>query len=211
MDKIVLSISQREATGQKNRFLRRDGFTPCHIYGHNIASETVQADSAALEHVIATAGNTRLVALEEAGKQPRMVFIREIQRTPVGSNVLHVDFYQVKMTEKLTARVPLHLVGEAPALKSKGRLLAHPIDHVDVESLPADIPASIAVDISVLATLDDAIHVKDLPLNKKVTMLTDPDALVAKVNEPTVKAEAEEAGATAEAPEAEGAGAEDNS
>lgn len=191
MDKIVLPIDKREITGQKNRFLRRDGFTPCHIYGHNIASETIQAESAALEHVIATAGSTRLVSLEAKGKKPRMAFIREIQRTPVEGNVLHVDFYQVKMNEKITAKVPLHLTGEAPALKSKGRMLAHPIDHVDVESLPADIPASITVDISVLATLDDAIQVKDLPINDNVTVLTDPEALVAKVNEPTVKAEVE--------------------
>ncbi|TFG46699.1 MAG: 50S ribosomal protein L25 [Dehalococcoidia bacterium] len=198
MDKITLTIAKREHAGNKNRFLRRDGVTPCHIYGNNVESEAIQADTAALEKVISTAGGTRLVALETKSKKPRMVFIREIQRTPVGSNLLHVDFYQVKMTEKITAKVPLHLTGEAPALKTKGRLLVHPLRHIDIESLPADIPASISVDISILSTLNDAIHVSDLKLDSAVTLLTDPDALVAKIGETSVKAEVEETVAEAE-------------
>ncbi|MEN8615162.1 50S ribosomal protein L25 [Dehalogenimonas sp. THU2] len=208
MDKIEITLTERTVTGNKNRFLRRAGVTPCHIFGHNIPSETLQADTAALQHVISVAGKTRLVSMDTGAKEPRMAFIREVQRTPVGANLLHVDFYQVKMTEKITAKIPLHLIGEAPALKTKGRILAHPIAFVEVESLPAKLPASINIDISVLATLEDAIHVRDLKLDSAVTVLTDPDALIAKVGEISVKAEAEEVAAAAVAAPAEGAAAE---
>ena len=202
MEKIALAVAKRDTTGKKNRFLRRAGVTPCHIFGHNIASETVQVDTLALEQVIATAGSSRLVSLEFKGKKPRMAFVREVQRAPVGSTILHVDFYQVKMTEKITAKVPLHITGESAALKAKGRYLTNPIDHIEVESLPADIPASVTVDISGLETLDDAIYVSDLGLDKAVTLLTDPETLVAKVAEAHVKPEAEELEGAAETGEA---------
>ena len=189
MDKIEIALSPRTTTGKKNRFLRRSGVTPVHVFGHNIPSETLQADTVALQEVIKLAGSTRLIALDTGAKSPRMAFIKEVQRTAVGDTVLHVDFYQVKMNEKITARIPLHLTGEAPALKTKGRLLIHPVAHIEVESLPAKLPASINIDISVLTTLENAIHVSDIKLDSAVTILTDPDVLVAKVNEISIKAE----------------------
>ncbi len=190
MDKIAVKLSPRTVTGKKTRFLRREGVTPCHVFGHNLASESLQASTADLEKVVAIAGNTRLVALQTEGqKKARMAFIREVQRTPVGGNLFHVDFYQVNMNELITAEIPLRLVGEAPALKTKGRILVHPFAHVEVESLPGNLPASIAVDISVLNELHDAIHVRDLKVDSDVTVLSDPDQLVAKVSEITVKAE----------------------
>jgi len=190
MDKITVKLSPRTVTGKKTRFLRREGVTPCHVFGHNLASETLQASTAELEKVVALAGNTRLVAIQSEGqKKQRMAFIREVQRTPVGGNLFHVDFYQVNMHELITAEIPLRLVGEAPALKTKGRILVHPFAHVEVESLPGNLPASIPVDISVLTELHNAIHVRDLKLDPEVTVLSDPDQLIAKVSEITVKAE----------------------
>ncbi|APV45436.1 large subunit ribosomal protein L25 [Dehalogenimonas formicexedens] len=207
MDKIAVKLSPRTVTGKKTRFLRRAGVTPCHVFGHNLASQTLQAATADLERVVAQAGSTRLVALQEEGeKKPRMAFIREVQRTPVGGGLFHVDFYQVNMNEPITAEIPLRLVGEAPALKTKGRILVHPMAHVEVESLPGDLPASITVDISVLNELHDAIHVRDLKVEAEVTILSDPDQLIAKVSEITVKAEeVTTAPVAATAPGAEGA------
>jgi len=189
MDKIVVTLSPRTVTGKKTRFLRRSGVTPCHIFGHNLTSEALQATTAELERVVAVAGHTRLVALQTEGKKPRMAFIREIQRTPVGGNLFHVDFYQVNMDEPIKAEIPIRLVGEAPALKTKGRILVHPMNRIEVESLPGDLPASISVDLSVLLELHDAIHVRDLAVEPEVTVLSDPDLLVAKVSEISVKAE----------------------
>ncbi len=189
MDKIAVKLSPRTVTGKKTRFLRRAGVTPCHIFGHNLTSETLQAATAELERVVATAGHTRLVALQTEGKKPRMAFIREIQRTPVGGNLFHVDFYQVNMNEPIKAEIPLRLVGDAPALKTKGRILVHPMSHIEVESLPGNLPASISVDLSVLGELHDAIHVRDIKVEPEVTVLSEPDQLVAKVSEISIKAE----------------------
>ncbi|MEL7562950.1 50S ribosomal protein L25 [Dehalogenimonas sp. 4OHTPN] len=189
MDKIAVKLSPRVTTGKKTRFLRRSGVTPCHLFGHNLASESLQAATSELERVIAVAGTTRLVALEAGGKKTRMAFVREIQRTPVGGDLLHVDFYQVNMDEPIKAEIPLHLTGDAPALKTKGRILVHPMGHIEVESLPAKLPATISVNLSTLENLDDAIHVRDLVVDPAVTILTDGDQLVAKVSEISVKAE----------------------
>jgi large subunit ribosomal protein L25 len=190
MDKIAIKLAPRTITGKKTRFLRRAGTTPCHIFGHNLTSEALQASTAELERVVAIAGNTRLVALQiEGQKKPRMAFIREVQRTPVGGNLFHVDFYQVNMNERISAEIPLRLVGEAPALKTKGRILVHPIRSIEVESLPGDLPASISVDISGLNELHDAIHVRDLKVEPEVTVLSDLDQLVAKVSEISIKVE----------------------
>jgi len=189
MDKIAVKLLPRTVTGKKTRFLRSGGITPCHVFGHNLPSEALQAATPELERLIAVAGNTRLVALETGSKKQRMAFIREIQRTPVGNSLLHVDFYQVNMNEPIKAGIPLRLVGEAPALKAKGRILVHPMGHIEVESLPGNLPASIAVDISVLEDLHNTIHVRDLVVEPDVTVLSDPDQLVAKVSEITVKVE----------------------
>ncbi len=208
MDKIIIKLSPRTVTGKKTRFLRRAGVTPCHVFGHNLDSETLQATTAELERVVALAGSTRLVALQTEGKKQRMAFIREVQRTPVGGGLFHVDFYQVNMHEPIKAEIPLRLVGDAPALKTKGRILVHPIGHIEVESLPGNLPASIAVDLSVLLELHDAIHIRDIKVEPEVTVLSEPDQLVAKVSEISIKAEeviAAPVAAAAEAAPAEGA------
>jgi large subunit ribosomal protein L25 len=208
MDKIVIKLSPRTVTGKKTRFLRRAGVTPCHVFGHNLDSETLQATTAELERVVAVAGNTRLVALQTEGKKQRMAFIREVQRTPVGGGLFHVDFYQVNMNEPIKAEIPLRLVGDAPALKTKGRILVHPMSHIEVESLPGNLPASIAIDLSVLNELHDAIHVRDIKVEPEVTVLSELDQLVAKVSEISIKAEEVEAAPVAAAPGAEAAPAE---
>ena len=129
--------------GKKVRFLRRQGTTPTHLFGHGIESLSLQCDTPKLQRIIARAGMTRLIALEvEGDKQPRSVFIREIQRDAYTGELLHVDFYQVKKTEKIKVDVPIILVGEAPAMKEKGRTLTHSLTSLSIECLPDKIPAS---------------------------------------------------------------------
>ncbi|MGD9117175.1 MAG: 50S ribosomal protein L25, partial [Dehalococcoidia bacterium] len=114
---------------------------------------------------------------------------------------LHVDFYQVKMTEKIKFDVPIVLVGEAPAMKEKGRTVAHSLTELSVECLPDDLPPRIEVDISVLEDVEQSIFVRDIALGPEVTVLGDPDQLVVKVSE--VKEEVEEVPVAEEEVEAE--------
>jgi large subunit ribosomal protein L25 len=204
MDDLSLTAEKRDMLGKRTRFLRRQGITPAHLFGHNIESQALQCDTVELGRIIAHAGATRLISLKIAGeKQPKGVFIREIQRDVISKQLLHVDFYQVKMGEKMEVEVPVVLVGEAPAMKAKGRMLAHSITSLHIECLPDKVPPQIEVDISILEEIEQAIHVKDIVLDPDITVHTDPEQLVVKVAEAVVKVEEVEEVAEEEAAEAE--------
>jgi large subunit ribosomal protein L25 len=187
MTDLKIEASQREILGKKTRFLRREGVTPTHLFGHGLKSIPLQCDTAELKRIIARAGMTRLIALElEGDRHPRSVFIREIQREPLSGGLLHVDFYQVKRTEKIRADVPIVLVGEAPAMKEKGRTLTHSLTSLSVESLPDKLPPQIEIDLSPLEEVEDAVFVRDITLSPEVTVITDPDQMVVRVSEARV-------------------------
>jgi large subunit ribosomal protein L25 len=183
MDKLELKVANREILGKKVKHLRRQGITPVHVFGHGIESLALQCDARELERVLSQAGQTRLINLKLAKeKKPRTVVVREFDRDWRKGGLLHVDFYQVKMEEKIRVEVPVVLLGEAPALKSKANMLDHELGTFTVECLPARIPSSIEVDIGSLTELDQAIRVKDVPLDKDVTVLNSPDLVVAKIS-----------------------------
>ncbi len=141
MEDLKLKASPRDIVGKKNRFLRREGITPTHLFGHDLKSLALQCDTAELRRLIAQAGRTRIISLKvESEKHSRNVLVREIQQDMITRQLLHVDFYQVRKGEKIVMDVPIVLVGEAPALKNKGRMLAHGITSLNVECLPGSVP-----------------------------------------------------------------------
>jgi len=193
MEELKLSAAKRDVLGKKNRFLRRQGITPAHLFGHSIESQALQCDTTELLKVVAHAGETRIIRLKIDGeKQSKNVFVREIQRDALGKHLLHVDFYQVKKGEKMQVAVPIVLVGESPAMKGKGRMLAHGITELNIECLPENVPPQIEVDISVLEELEQAIHVKDIVLDPEISVHADPEQLIVKVSEVQLKVEEEE-------------------
>jgi len=119
----------------------------------------------------------------------RPVIIRHVQRHPISYEILHVDFYQVSLTEEMTVDVPLVFVGEAPAVKTLGAVLIQSVDAVTVKCLQQDIPREIEVDISGLEEMGDTLHVSDLQLPLRVHLLTDPELVVAKAAAPAVEVE----------------------
>jgi len=206
MEQIELQATNREILGRKVRFLRRQGILPVHLFGHDVESLALQCDTAQFQRVLAQAGKTRLISLKlDKARRPRNVVVREIQRDPRTGELLHVDFYQVRMAEKMKVEVPIVLVGEAPALKSKENMLLHELNSLTIECLPDQIPANIEVDMSSLAEAEQAIRVKDVVLDKEVTILNDPEHLIVKISlRPRVEEVVEEVVAeeVAEAPEA---------
>ena len=183
MDRIELEVASREILGKRVKHLRRQGITPVHVFGHGIESLALQCDTKELERVLSRAGQTRLIDLKLAKeKKPRTVVVREFDRDWRRGELVHVDFYQVKMEEKIRLEIPVVLIGEAPALKAKTNMLDHALGTLTVECLPAKIPGSIEVDISYLAELDQAIRVKDITLDKDITVLNNPDLVVAKIS-----------------------------
>lgn len=212
MPDLELQVLPREVLGKKVKALRRQGVTPANIYGHGIESRAVQADTSTVAHLLRTAGRNAIISLQVQGEDAsRSVMVRAAQRDPVTDRLLHVDFYQVSLTEKMRAEVRVVLVGTAPAVTELGGVLLQGLDSVTVEALPGDIPPQFEVDVSRLEQFDDSIHVKDLVLGPSVTLLTDLEPVIAKVAAPRLAAEleAEAEAAAAEAEEAAAAVAEE--
>ena len=183
MDKTDLEVASREILGKKVKHLRRQGITPAHLFGHGIESLALQCNTGELERVLAQAGQTGLISLKlSSEKRPRTVVVREFDRDWRKGQLIHVDFYQVKMGEKIKLEVPVVTVGEAPALKSKDNVLDHELDTLTVECLPTKIPTSLEVDINSLNEPGEAIRVKDVALSEDVTVLNDPELVVVKIN-----------------------------
>lgn len=217
MNREELKVSRRDILGKKVRFLRREGLTPVNLYGPNIESIPLQAETPFLKRLIAKAGRNALITLKVNGaKKPRVVMVRDIQRDPLNDELLHVGFFQVEMTHRVRAEVPLLFLGEAPAARSSHAMLIQNLTSLQVEALPADLPHDIEVDLSVLEEIDRAIHVRDIVVDEAVEVLTDPDQLVARVMESKVEklveeiaeeaVEVEEAEVEAEAPPGEAEG-----
>ncbi|MFH1775931.1 MAG: 50S ribosomal protein L25 [Chloroflexota bacterium] len=183
MDKVELKVDKRKTLGKDVRFLRRQGITPVHLFGHGIESLSLQCGTAELKRILAQAGHTRLISLKvDEGKKPMNVLVREVQKVSLTGELLHVDFYNVKMAEKIKMEVPVVLVGEAPALKLKENMLVQDFHGLTVECLPAKIPASIELDISSLTEADQAIRVRDITLGDEVALLNDPELMVVKIS-----------------------------
>jgi large subunit ribosomal protein L25 len=207
-----LKLSKRNVLGKKTRFLRREGQTPAHLFGHGVESLALQCDTNELQHVIARKGTTRLINIKVGSeKEARSVFIREIQRDALTGLLIHVDLYQVNKSEKIKVALPIIFVGTAPALKQKNNIIEHIVNELNVESLPDDLPPQIEVDLSVLAEVNQSISVRDIKLKPGVTIVAPPDQLIVKISQ--VAEEKEEvvvvaAEAAAAPTEAEGKGEE---
>ncbi len=213
----TLAAEHREVTGKKVAAIRHAGRLPAVVYGHGIDSDSISLDAHEFEQLRRHSGPNALVDLSVDGKNTRPVLVHSVQVHPVNRRTLHVDLFLVRMTEELTVEVPLVATGEAPAVTLNGGTLLHPIESVRVRALPDHLPQSIEYSVHALLDFDTAVHVRDLVVPSDVTLLTDGDEIVAKVQpprveeEPVVVAEAIEGevdGATE--PEAgEAAGAED--
>ena len=182
MEQIELQTSNRDILGKGVRFLRRQGITPAHLFGHGLKSLTLQCETAKLERLLAQAGATRLVSLRVNNeKMARPVLIREVQTESITGKLLHVDFYQVKMEEKVEVEIPIVLVGEAPALETRDNTLLRELNALTVECLPAKIPTRLEVNIGSLTEPGQTVRVKDIAVGSDISILNDPEQVVVTV------------------------------
>lgn len=204
MKRHKLAVEKRKVLGKQVKKLRREGILPGNIFGKDIKSTSVQVPTKEFNSVYKEAGETGLVDLELEGKVIP-VLIQDVQ-SDYRDNVLHANFYQVNLKEKVKAAVPLEIVGTPKAETEKLGLLMNIISEVEVEALPADLPENIEVNVENLAAVDEQITVSDLKVPQGVTVLTDPEQVVSKIGE-LVSKEAQELAAE-EAADAEAASAE---
>ncbi len=205
-DRPALAADSREITGKAVAHLRRDGKLPAVVYGHGVASTSLTVDAHDFELLRRSVGANAIVDLSIDGKKAKPVLIHQIQVHPVTRRTLHIDLYQVKMTEELTVDVPLVPAGEAPAVDLGGTYLQL-LDSVKVKALPDKLPQTLVVPNDRLVDYDAVLHVRDLEIPADVTLVTDPDEVLAKVMPPRVEVEPTEVEA-AEGEGAEGEGAE---
>ena len=205
MKTLELKVTKREILGKKVRFLRRQGITPVHLFGHGIESLALQCEAAKLNQVLAQAGKSTLISINlDKEKKARSVVVREAKKSSLTGELLHVDFYQVKMEEAVKVEVPAVLIGESPTLKSKGNMLLQELHTLHIECLPANILANVEMDISLLTEPGQAIRVKDIDLGQDVTIHNDPDLVVVKISSRHVEKIEEEVVAAEEAAKAPG-------
>ncbi len=178
-----ISANTREILGKKVKVLRRQGLTPANLFGNKIEPLTLQCDTAELQRLLTHGGRTGIISLTlDKQKKSRNVMVREIQREPRTGRLLHVDFYQVKMDEKVRVNIPIVTIGEPPALKQKENYLAQELNELSIECLPDVIPNQIEVDVSTLEESDQSIHVEDITLDEGITVHNTPDQLVVKIS-----------------------------
>src|ERR1041385_5491648 len=163
-----LSADPRTSTGRSAvRKLKARGIVPAVIYGAKEKPQALQVSRRDIHTLLSHAsGENILVELEVAGdgkSVSRLALVQEVQHSPVGGDVLHIDFHAVSMDEMIEAEVPLEPVGIANGVKNFGGLLEQNVRSLAIECLPRDLPDRITVDVSEL-NIGDSIHVRQVML-----------------------------------------------
>ncbi len=195
MERVELRAQSRTLVGKKVKQLRTEGWVPAVVYGPDLDSKPIVAEERAMSLALRDAGSTALIDLSvDEQLEPHVVLAREIQRDILTGRLLHVDFYQVRLTEKVKTTPRLEFVGESELVKTGEAVMIQAMTEIEVECLPTDLIDSVKVDISALETWDDTITVSDLPVPEAVTVLADPSDVVASLvsTRPALEEEEEE-------------------
>jgi large subunit ribosomal protein L25 len=178
MEKVVLKATKRTVTGKQVSQLRRAGQLPGVIYGHNVNSTAISLEAHSASLAIQRLTSSSIVNIEMEGKLiPALV--REKQKNYIKGTLTHIDFQAISLTEKIRTEVSIHFFGLSPAIKDFNATIVHNMDELEVEALPNDLPERIEVDLSGLAKIGDAIHVRDLSLPATVAVLSSPEEIIA--------------------------------
>ena len=188
---VKLKVEPRSETGRSAaRRLKARGIVPAVVYGGKEKSQPLQVSARDINAMLSHAsGENILVELEIAGqKATRPALLQEVQHSPLGGDVLHVDFHAISMDEKIQADVPLEPLGVPNGVKNFGGLLEQNLRVLAIECLPRDLPDKITADVSAL-NIGDSIHVRDIKLPSGVTAKVPADLTAFSVMAPAVEEE----------------------
>lgn len=204
---MTIKLSAQARAAQEN--LDKD-FLPAVMYGRKIDNQNLKIKAAEFVKVLAAAGESSLVDLTVDSQEPVKVMIKDVQFSNIKRQPRHVDFYQVDMTQKVTAEVELEFVGSSPAEHSLGGIVLKQLTHLEIECLPKDLVHTIKVDLSKLENLNDEIKIADLTIPDGITVKRELTDIVVAVSEPkavveeVIKPAEAEAAAVAEGEKKEG-------
>lgn len=184
-----INAELRSVKGKKVHQLRREGFVPGTVYGPHIEPLKIQFQERELDHTLRKAGGTNVIDLNVDGKTIP-VLAREVQRTVLKHDIIHVDFLAPDMNKKIRAEIPVVFVGQNAMVNSRKGIMITGPNALTLEMLPSNLMNTIEVDVSVMLELGDTIAVKDLDL-EGITIINDPDEMIAKIVQPSAQRAAE--------------------
>jgi len=181
---LTLNATTRTETGKKAANLRLIGQIPAVIYGHGLETKILTLVELELEKTLQQISESDLVDLVIDNEKPIKVLFHDISRDPLTNKFVHIDFYQVRMDEKIKTEIALNFMGESGAVKDLGAVLIKTLDSIEVECLPGDLISHLDVDLNALNQLGTIIRAKDLKIPPALTLLTDPETPIALAEEP---------------------------
>lgn len=186
---LKLTVTPRTETGKAVAQLREKGFIPAVLYGREVEPMDLSINYLDFSRAYKAAGESTLIEITPEGKKPVNVLIQDVAVHPLTGRFIHIDFYQVNMKEEIETDVPLEFVGESEAVKALSGVLVRSLEEVKIKCLPNNLPHALEVDLSKLATFDDAIKIADIKLPEGVQMLDDVETIIATVAPPRSEAE----------------------
>jgi large subunit ribosomal protein L25 len=179
---ISLELSPREVLGKKVKRLRQQGVIPVHLYGPGVDSQPLQCETTKLVDVLVRAGgNTAVTVTVQGGQETHLAFAREIQWDPRRDDILHVDFLAVDASRPVSAQVPITLIGESPGARTAGGTVMQQLRDLNVEALPLEVPRELELDLTMLTEPDGVLRAADIVIPGNVTLLTDPEDVVVRI------------------------------
>lgn len=185
MQKYILKADKRTVLGSKVKQLRRTGIVPANLFGKTIESQAIQVNAVDFNRVYKEAGETSLIWVKVEGEdKERPTLVTSVAFSPMTGDKMHVDFHQVNLKEKVTANVPVEIIGESELISSNMAVLSQSLNEIEIEALPTEIPESIVFDISSLKEIGDHLLVSDAKVGAEVEIKTDPEQMVVSLQEP---------------------------
>ena len=192
MNQVSLKARQRTDTGkQVAKTLRRDGGLPAVVYGSGESSTPLTLDYREFEGLLRkTRGESVVINLEIEGMDDKKTLLRDIQRDYLRNQLLHADFQQIRMSDRITTEVSLVMIGESVGVTRDGGVLDQSLRVVEISCVASEIPEHLEVDISGLG-MGETIHISDLSF-ENVEIETDGEVAVVSVLTPMAEEPEEE-------------------
>ncbi|MBI4119482.1 MAG: 50S ribosomal protein L25 [Parcubacteria group bacterium] len=175
-----LQVQKRDIFGKAVRKLRDQGLIPVELYGHGVENLHLSVAEKEFNRIFKEAGEHTVITVALEGEK-RPALIHDVSFDPLSGRVRHVDFYQVRMDEKIRAGIPIIFEGESAAVKDQSGILVKSLQEVEVEALPGDLPHEFKVNLGMLDEIGKCIYVKDIKFGGEVKALIDPETVIATV------------------------------
>jgi large subunit ribosomal protein L25 len=205
-ERTKLVVSQRESLGSReSRRMRKEGLIPGVLYGGGEPVAIAVAERELRRALTGSAGLHSILDVEIDGHgKTHASILKEYQVDKIRGHITHVDLQEVPLDKPIHASVTVHLVGgeDAPGVR-EGGVLSQPLRELNVEALPLEVPEHLDLDVSHMA-VNDTLRIADVVVPAGVTLLDDPETVVATVTAPTREVEPE----PVEGEEVEGEGEE---